>query len=69
MNRRSFLLLAAAASAATLSARQCLAASTSVASVRVIPGPRQLLVGAPGRCAGARRLRGIAALIPFPSLA
>jgi len=68
MNRRYFLVLAVAASAAGLSARQCLAASTTIASVRIVRGPRQLLVGTPGRCAGARRVRGvgIAALVPFP---
>jgi hypothetical protein len=67
MDRRRFLVLAAAASAVGLPQQKCLAAPSAFASARVIRGPRQLLVGAPGRCAGSRRAHGIAALIPFPS--
>lgn len=63
MDRRRFLVLAATASALGLSQQKCLAASMTFASTRVIRGPRQLLIGAPGRCAGSRRAHGIAALI------
>jgi hypothetical protein len=67
MNRRRFLVLAAAiSSAAGLSEQRCLAASTTFASSRLVRGPRQLLVGTPGRCAGSRRARGAGALLPFP---
>jgi hypothetical protein len=67
MDRRRFLVLAAAASSLGLSQQKCLAAATTFASARLIRGPRQLLIGTPGRCAGSRRAHGIAALIPFPS--
>jgi hypothetical protein len=63
MNRRRFLVLSAAASAATLSARKALAAPSAIASVQRIPGPRQMLLGTPGRCAGARRPSRTASLV------
>jgi len=65
MDRRRFLVLATTASAAGLSPGRCLAAATAIVSVRLVRGPRQLLIGAPGRCAGARRSHGMAARVPF----
>lgn len=55
MDRRRFLVIAAAAaSSAGLAPRTVLAATDHVATVRIIRWPRQVLIGAPGRCAGAR---------------
>ncbi|MBV8645253.1 MAG: hypothetical protein JO225_15210 [Candidatus Eremiobacteraeota bacterium] len=54
MDRRRFLVIAAAASSAGLAPRTVLAATDHVAAVRVIRWPREVLIGAPGRCAGAR---------------
>lgn len=54
MDRRRFLVIAAAASSAGLSPRPVFAATAHVTQVRVIRWPREMLYGAPGRCAGMR---------------
>jgi hypothetical protein len=59
MDRRRFLVIAAAASLVQLSPQRCIAKSDGIASVA--RAPAQVLVGAKGRCAGARRAYGVAA--------
>jgi anaerobic selenocysteine-containing dehydrogenase len=57
MDRRRFLVIAAAASAAGSAGtapRAVFAATQRVAHVSVIRWPRELLYGVPGRCAGMR---------------
>jgi len=58
MNRRRFFVIAAAASSAGFAPRAVFAAGAQVASVRVTRWPREILQGAPGRCAGMRRGAG-----------
>jgi hypothetical protein len=55
MDRQRFLIIAAAASSATLAPAPIFAATHRVASVRIVRWPREVLVGEPGRCAGTRR--------------
>lgn len=59
MDRRRFLVIAVAASCAGLAPRPVFAAAARVASVRVVRWPREVLHGAPGRCAGMRRGTGL----------
>jgi anaerobic selenocysteine-containing dehydrogenase len=56
MDRRRFLVIAAAASAAGSAgtAPRAVFAATHVARVSVIRWPREMLYGVPGRCAGMR---------------
>jgi hypothetical protein len=54
MDRRRFLVIAAAASSAGLVPGPVFAVTSRVASVRVVRWPREILQGVPGRCAGMR---------------
>ena len=54
MDRRRFLVIAAAASSAGLVPRPVFAAVPQVLNVRIIRWPKEMLYGAPGRCAGMR---------------
>jgi hypothetical protein len=59
MDRRRFLVIAAAASAAGLAPRPVFAASAHVTNVRIVRWPKEMLYGVPGRCAGMRRGTGL----------
>jgi len=55
MDRRRFLVIAAAASSAGLAPRPVFAAAGRVTAVRIVRWPKEMLFGVPGRCAGMRR--------------
>ncbi len=61
MDRRRFLIAAAATSFVSAAPHVVFATSASVAQVRIIRWPRELLLGEPGRCAGTRRNGGLTA--------
>ena len=54
MDRRRFLVIAAAASSAGLAPRAVFAAVPQVVNVRVLRWPKEMLHGTPSRCAGMR---------------
>jgi hypothetical protein len=55
MDRRRFLIAAAATSFLSAAPYTVFAKTASVAQVRILRWPREVLFGEPGRCAGTRR--------------
>jgi hypothetical protein len=60
VNRTRFLLVAAAAGVAAAAPGRLFAETDRVATVTRSRAPRQMMYGAPGRCAGARRSFAVA---------